>query len=244
MIELIPAIDVIEGKCVRLSQGDYDRVKEYSASPVDVAKEMEDYGIQRLHVVDLDGAKSKHVVNWRTLEQIATATQMVIDFGGGVKTDDDLRIVFDCGAQMVTGGSIAVKEPDTFQRWLQKYGSERIILGADVKDGQIAVNGWQEGSDSELMSFLKYYIKQGVQKVICTEISRDGMLQGPATFLYKEILAQFPQLYLIASGGVSSMKDIEALAEAKVPGVIFGKALYEGRITFKDIESFLLNSKP
>ncbi|MBO7418694.1 MAG: 1-(5-phosphoribosyl)-5-[(5-phosphoribosylamino)methylideneamino]imidazole-4-carboxamide isomerase [Bacteroidaceae bacterium] len=244
MIELIPAIDVIEGKCVRLSQGDYDRVKEYSASPVDVAKEMEDYGIQRLHVVDLDGAKSKHVVNWRTLEQIATATQMVIDFGGGVKTDDDLRIVFDCGAQMVTGGSIAVKEPDTFQRWLQKYGSERIILGADVKDGQIAVNGWQEDSDSELMSFLKYYIKQGVQKVICTEISRDGMLQGPATFLYKEILAQFPQLYLIASGGVSSMKDIEALAEAKVPGVIFGKALYEGRITFKDIESFLLNSKP
>lgn len=240
MIELIPAIDIIDGKCVRLSQGDYDRVKEYSASPADVAKEMEDHGIKRLHVVDLDGAKSKHVVNWRTLEQIANATDLVIDFGGGVKTDDDLRIVFDCGAQMVTGGSIAVKEPETFQRWLLKFGAERIILGADVKDGKIAVNGWQEGSDNELMTFLKHHTEQGVQKVICTEISKDGMLQGPAISLYQDILAQFPDMHLIASGGVSSMADVEALAEAKVPGVIFGKALYEGRITFKDIERFLL----
>ena len=240
MIELIPAIDIIDGKCVRLSQGDYDRVKEYSASPADVAKEMEDHGIKRLHVVDLDGAKSKHVVNWRTLEQIANATDLVIDFGGGVKTDDDLRIVFDCGAQMVTGGSIAVKEPETFQRWLLKFGAERIILGADVKDGKIAVNGWQEGSDNELMTFLKHHIEQGVQKVICTEISKDGMLQGPAISLYQDILAQFPDMHLIASGGVSSMADVEALAEAKVPGVIFGKALYEGRITFKEIERFLL----
>jgi phosphoribosylformimino-5-aminoimidazole carboxamide ribotide isomerase len=240
MIELIPAIDIIDGKCVRLSQGDYDKVKEYSASPADVAKEMEDHGITRLHVVDLDGAKSKHVVNWRTLEQIAHATNLVIDFGGGVKTDDDLRIVFDCGAQMVTGGSIAVKEPETFKSWLLKYGPERIILGADVKEGKVAVSGWLEDSDNELMAFLEHYTQQGVQKVICTEISRDGMLQGPAIFLYKDILAQYPHLHLIASGGVSSMEDIEALAEARVPGVIFGKALYEGRITFTDIEKYVI----
>lgn len=240
MIELIPAIDIIDGKCVRLSQGDYDKVKEYSASPADVAKEMEDHGITRLHVVDLDGAKSKHVVNWRTLEQIARATNLVIDFGGGVKTDDDLRIVFDCGAQMVTGGSIAVKEPDTFQRWLLKYGAEKIILGADVKEGKVAVSGWLEDSDNELMSFLEYYTQQGVQKVICTEISRDGMLQGPAVSLYKDVLSEYPHLHLIASGGVSSMDDIEALAEARVPGVIFGKALYEGRITFTDIEKYVI----
>ena len=240
MIELIPAIDIIDGKCVRLSQGDYDKVKEYSASPADVAKEMEDHGITRLHVVDLDGARSKHVVNWRTLEQIARATNLVIDFGGGVKTDDDLRIVFDCGAQMVTGGSIAVKEPDTFQRWLLKYGAEKIILGADVKEGKVAVSGWLEDSDSELMSFLEHYTQQGVQKVICTEISRDGMLQGPAVSLYKDVLSEYPHLHLIASGGVSSMDDIEALAEARVPGVIFGKALYEGRITFTDIEKYVI----
>ena len=240
MIELIPAIDIIDGKCVRLSQGDYDKVKEYNASPADVAKEMEDHGITRLHVVDLDGAKSKHVVNWRTLEQIARATNLVIDFGGGVKTDDDLRIVFDCGAQMVTGGSIAVKEPDTFQRWLLKYGAEKIILGADVKEGKVAVSGWLEDSDNELMSFLEHYTQQGVQKVICTEISRDGMLQGPAVSLYKDVLSEYPHLHLIASGGVSSMDDIEALAEARVPGVIFGKALYEGRITFTDIEKYVI----
>ena len=240
MIELIPAIDIIDGKCVRLSQGDYGRVKEYSASPADVAREMEDHGIKRLHVVDLDGAKSNHVVNWRTLEQIANATSLIIDFGGGVKTDDDLRIVFDCGAQMVTGGSIAVKEPDTFQRWLLKYGSEKVILGADAKDGKIAVGGWLEESDRELMSFLQHYVEQGVTKVICTEISKDGMLEGPAVSLYKDILARFPELHLIASGGVSSMDDIEALEEAKVPGVIFGKALYEGKITWKDIENFII----
>lgn len=241
MIELIPAIDIIDGKCVRLSQGDYDKVKEYSASPADVAKEMEDHGITRLHVVDLDGAKSKHVVNWRTLEQIANETSLVIDFGGGVKTDDDLRIVFECGAQMVTGGSIAVKEPATFQRWLCTYGPERIILGADVKEGKVAVSGWLEDSNNELMFFLEHYTQQGVQKVICTEISRDGMLQGPAISLYKDILAQLPNLYLIASGGVSSMADIEALAEANIPGVIFGKALYEGQISWQDIERFIIN---
>ena len=241
MIELIPAIDIIDGKCVRLSQGDYDKVKKYSASPADVAKEMEDHGITRLHVVDLDGAKSKHVVNWRTLEQIANETSLVIDFGGGVKTDDDLRIVFECGAQMVTGGSIAVKEPATFQCWLCTYGPERIILGADVKEGKVAVSGWLEDSNNELMSFLEHYTQQGVQKVICTEISRDGMLQGPAISLYKDILAQLPNLYLIASGGVSSMADIEALAEANIPGVIFGKALYEGQISWQDIERFIIN---
>jgi len=236
MIELIPAIDIIDGKCVRLSQGDYNRIKEYSASPADVAREMQDHGITRLHVVDLDGAKSKHVVNWRTLEQIASATDLVIDFGGGVKTDDDLRIVFDCGAQMVTGGSIAVKEPATFERWLQKYGPERVILGADVKDGKIAVSGWLEASDNELMTFLAHYMELGVKKVICTEISKDGMLEGPAISLYKDILAQYPDMHLIASGGVGGMEDIEALAKANVPGVIFGKALYEGKISWKDIE--------
>ena len=225
---------------LRLTEGDYDQMTVYGTDPLAAAASFRAAGAEWLHVVDLDGAKSKHVVNWRTLEQIANATNLVIDFGGGVKTDDDLRIVFDCGAQMVTGGSIAVKEPVTFERWLMKYGPERIILGADVKEGMIAVNGWQEGSDSELMSFLNHYTGLGVQKVICTEISRDGMLQGPAISLYQDILAQSPELHLIASGGVSSLADIEALAEAKVPGVIFGKALYEGKITFKEIEKFFI----
>lgn len=240
MIELIPAIDLIEGKCVRLSQGDYASRKEYSASPVDVARRLEDAGIRRLHVVDLDGAASQHIVNYRTLEQLCTQTQLEVDFGGGVKSDDDLRIAFECGAAMVTGGSIAVKNPDRFLSWLQQYGAERIILGADVKGRRIAVNGWQEESPVELFPFLAEYVAKGIRKVICTDIECDGMLQGPSTLLYTEMLQQHPGLYLIASGGISCMDDIRRLEEAGVPAVIFGKALYEGRITMEELKQFNL----
>lgn len=239
MIELIPAIDIIDGKCVRLSQGDYNSKKVYNENPVEVAKELEDHGIRRLHVVDLDGAASHHVVNYRTLEQITAHTSLIVDFGGGVKSDEDLVIAFESGAQMVTGGSIAVKNPELFHHWLRTYGSEKIILGADVKDRKIAVNGWKDESTCELFPFLKGYVEKGIRKVICTDICCDGMLQGPSTGLYKEILEQHPDLYLIASGGVSCADDIRMLDAAGVPAVIFGKALYEGRITFKELENFV-----
>lgn len=239
MIELIPAIDVIDGKCVRLSQGDYQSKKVYNENPVEVAKMFEAHGIHRLHVVDLDGATSKHVVNYKVLEALAGQTSLVIDFGGGIKSDEDLHIAFESGAQMVTLGSIAVKEPDTFNRWMEVYGSERIILGADAKDGKIAVNGWLECSRLELMPFLDDYIKKGVAKVLCTDISRDGMLNGPSLELYKQIMEAHPDLHLIASGGISGMKDIEALNEAGIPAVVFGKAFYEGRITLQDLKAFL-----
>lgn len=240
MIELIPAIDIIDGKCVRLSQGDYNSKKVYNENPVEVAKELEAHGIRRLHVVDLDGAASHHVVNYRTLEQIASRTSLVIDFGGGVKSDEDLVIAFESGAQMVTGGSIAVKNPERFCHWLQTYGSERIILGADVKDHKIAVNGWKDESACELFPFLKDYVGKGVRKVICTDINCDGMLQGPSISLYKEMLETYPDLYLIASGGVGSTEDIRQLEATGIPAVIFGKALYEGRITFKELEAFMI----
>lgn len=239
MIEIIPAIDIIEGKCVRLSKGDYDSKKVYNENPVEVAKEFEANGIRRLHVVDLDGAKSHHIVNYRILEKIATQTSLIIDFGGGIKSDEDLDIAFSSGAQMITGGSIAVKEPELFSEWISKYGSDKIILGADVKDKKIAVGGWKEGTDVELMPFLDQYIKKGIKKVICTDIECDGMLQGPSTDLYKEILEEYPTLYLIASGGVSCIDDIIKLEEAKVPAVIFGKALYEGKIQLKDLKIFI-----
>jgi phosphoribosylformimino-5-aminoimidazole carboxamide ribotide isomerase len=239
MIEIIPAIDIIEGKCVRLSKGDYDSKKIYNENPVEVAKEFEVNGISRLHVVDLDGAKSHHIVNYRILEKIATQTSLVIDFGGGIKSDEDLDIAFSSGAQMITGGSIAVKEPELFSEWISKYGSDKIILGADVKDKKIAVGGWKESTDVELMPFLDQYIKKGIKKVICTDIECDGMLQGPSIDLYKEILQEYPSLYLIASGGVSCIDDIIKLEEAKVPAVIFGKALYEGKIQLKDLKIFI-----
>ncbi|MFR3276030.1 1-(5-phosphoribosyl)-5-[(5-phosphoribosylamino)methylideneamino]imidazole-4-carboxamide isomerase [Phocaeicola plebeius] len=239
MIELIPAIDIIDGKCVRLSQGDYQSKKVYNENPVEVAKIFEAHGIHRLHVVDLDGAASKHVVNYKVLETLAGQTSLVIDFGGGIKSDEDLHIAFESGAQMVTLGSIAVKEPDTFNRWMEVYGSERIILGADAKDGKIAVNGWLECSRLELMPFLDDYIKKGVAKVLCTDISRDGMLNGPSLELYKQIMEAHPDLHLIASGGISGMKDIEALNEAGIPAVVFGKAFYEGRITLQELKAFL-----
>ena len=239
MIEIIPAIDIIDGKCVRLSQGDYNSKKVYNENPVEVAKAFEANGIRRLHVVDLDGAASNHVVNYRLLEQIALRTSLVIDFGGGVKSDEDLIIAFENGAQMITGGSIAVKNPELFTRWIKQYGAEKIILGADVKDRKIAVNGWKEGSDCELFPFLDEYVNKGITKVICTDIDCDGMLEGPSLELYKEILHQHPELYLIASGGVSHIGDIEALEEAGIPAVIFGKAFYEGRITFKELQRYL-----
>lgn len=239
MIELIPAIDIIEGKCVRLSQGDYNSKKVYNDNPLEVAKEFEAHGIHRIHIVDLDGAASSHIVNYRILEQISLKTSLIVDFGGGIKSDEDVYIAFDNGAQMITIGSIALKDPDLFMKWLHQYGREKIILGADVKDRKIAVNGWQEGSTKDIITFLDEYTKKGVEKVICTDINQDGMLQGPSIALYEEIQKEFPEIYLIASGGVSSVDDIVALEEAQIPAVIFGKAIYEGKITLKDLYRFL-----
>lgn len=238
MIELIPAIDMIDGKCVRLTQGDYDTKKVYNEDPLEVAKMFEDHGIRRLHVVDLDGARQGRIINYRTLERIATRTSLVIDFGGGLKQEGDLEIAFESGAQMVTGGSIAVKDPETFTSWITRFGPEKIILGADAKDKKIAISGWEEMTDQELIPFIRDYHDKGITKTICTDISRDGMLQGPAIGLYKEIQEQIPLLYLIASGGVSSIQDIEKLAEAGIPAVIFGKAIYEGKIQLKDLIRF------
>ena len=239
MIELTPAIDIIDGKCVRLSQGDYDTKKVYNENPLEVAKEFEANGVRRLHVVDLDGAKSSHVVNYKVLDAIAGHTSLIIDFGGGIKSDEDLVIAFENGAQMVTLGSVAVKQPELFKRWLAQYGAEKIILGADVKDNRISVNGWLEEGPQELMPFLTDYTQEGVNKVLCTDISRDGMLQGPSIELYKQVMQQFPSMHLIASGGVSCLDDILRLEDAGIPAVVFGKALYEGRITMKDLKRFM-----
>ena len=240
MIQLIPDIDIIDGKCVRLSQGDYEKKKVYSEDPVEVALQLEAHGIRRLHVVDLDGAASHHIVNYHTLHAIATRTGLTIDFGGGVKSDEDLEIAFENGAQMVTGGSIAVTNPLRFLGWVERFGPEKIILGADVKNRRIAVNGWKEETARPLMPFLQEYVERGIKQVICTDICCDGMLQGPSVALYREILAQHPDLLLVASGGVSGMNDIRVLHEAGVPAVIFGKALYEGCITLKEIEQFII----
>lgn len=238
MIKIVPAIDMIDGKCVRLTQGNYDAKKIYNEDPVEVAKEFEDYGIRRLHVVDLDGAKAGRIINYRTLERIASRTSLIIDFGGGVKSEDDLVIAFESGAQMVTGGSIAVKNPDEFTRWINKYGSDRIILGADAKDKKIAVGGWEETTSVDLIPFIKDYHEKGIVSVICTDISKDGMLQGPSIDLYKEILDNVPYIQLIASGGVSNIADIELLAEMGISSVIVGKAIYEGNIKLKDLIPF------
>ncbi len=242
MIEIIPAIDIIDGKCVRLSQGDYAQKTIYNENPLEVARMFEDAGIKRLHLVDLDGAKAHHIVNHKVLENIATHTSLVIDFGGGLKSDDDLRIAFECGASMITGGSIAVKNPDIFSGWIQQFGIEKIILGADVSNEKIAVSGWIETTDIDLLPFIDHYTKKGINKVICTDISKDGMLQGTSVDLYKKIITQFPDLYLIASGGVSNMKDILLLDENKVPAVITGKAIYEGKITLKEINQYICNA--
>ena len=242
MIELIPAIDIIDGKCVRLTKGDYATTKVYNEDPLEVAIEIESYGLQRLHVVDLDGAKSKHVVNYRVLARIAGHTSLKIDFGGGIKSDEDLAIAFDNGAQMVTVGSIASQKPELFLKWLEAYGSDKMILGADTRDGFISVNGWQEESKQELLPYLEEYIRHGVSNVLCTDIHKDGMLQGPSISLYKEIMTAFPDLHLIASGGVSSLDDIRALDEAGIPAVVFGKALYEGRFTLKELSEFIIHN--
>lgn len=240
-MELIPAIDLIDAKCVRLSQGDYAQTKVYNENPLEVAKAFEDVGIRRLHLVDLDGAKAHHIVNYKVLENIATHTSLEIDFGGGLKSDEDLRIAFECGAKMVTGGSIAVKSPELFEKWLQEYGGERIILGSDVKDEKIAINGWQDKTNIDIWSFLADYQAKGVRKTICTDIAFDGMLAGPSIALYRKMIERFPDLYLIASGGVSGMDDIHCLQEAGLPAVIFGKAIYEGRISLQELSIF--NSK-
>lgn len=238
MIEIIPAIDIIDGKCVRLSQGDYSSKKIYNENPVEVAKEFEAHGVRRLHVVDLDGAASQHIVNYRVLDQLASRTSLIIDFGGGIKSDDDIVMAFDNGAEMVTLGSIAVKSPEKFDKWLSTYGPEKIILGADVKDKKIAINGWKEECDILLDDFLKKYNEKGIYKVLCTDISKDGMLEGPSIGLYKEIMNGYPEMHLIASGGVSTIDDIYALEEAQIPAVVFGKAIYEGRIKLKDLYRF------
>lgn len=237
-IEIIPAIDLIDGKCVRLSQGDYNRKTIYNEDPFEVAKMFETAGIRRLHLVDLDGAKAKHIVNYKVLERIAAKTNLVIDFGGGLKSDEDLKIAFNSGAAMVTGGSIAVKEKETFLKWLEKYGSDKIILGADAKDGKIAVSGWQEATELPVIDFIAEYNKEGIQKVISTDIGRDGMLTGPALDLYSEIMETLPDIEIIASGGIASMNDIFKLNEMGVPGVITGKAIYEGKISLKEIDKY------
>src|SRR5665647_700151 len=227
VIEIIPAIDLIDGKCVRLSQGDYNQKIVYNENPLEVAKMFTDAGIRRLHLVDLDGAKAHHIVNHKVLEAICSGTDLIVDFGGGLKSDDDLRIAFECGASMITGGSIAVKNPEVFLVWINKFGGDKIILGADVKDEKIAVGGWLETTELELLPFIKNYINQGINKIICTDISKDGMLQGVALELYKKMLIAQPGIHLIASGGVSSIQDIEQLLEAGIPAVITGKAIYE-----------------
>ena len=242
MIEIIPAIDIIDGKCVRLSQGDYERKKIYNEDPLEVAKAFEDHGITRLHVVDLDGAKAQHIVNYKTLERIATGTGLTIDFGGGLKSDDDLYIAFESGAAMITGGSIAIKQPEIFLEWLKKYGSERIILGADAKEEKISVSGWQEETQEALIPFIRRFESEGINKVICTDINKDGMLAGPSINLYKKIKENIPNLYLIASGGVSGIHDIEKLQEAQIPAVIFGKAIYEGKITLDALTRFIIKN--
>ncbi len=235
-MELIPAIDIIDGQCVRLTKGDYAQKTVYRNHPWEVAKEFETYGFKRLHVVDLDGAKAKHIVNSDVLQKITTETSLTVDFGGGIKTDEDIEKAFASGAQMVTVGSIAVTNQELFLSWIKKYGADRMILGADVRNGKISINGWKEDSSEDLLPFLRKYVDAGVTNVLCTEISKDGTLQGPAIDLYKRIMQEYPNLHLIASGGVSSIDDIKALEAAGIPAVVFGKAIYEGRINLKELE--------
>ncbi len=234
-IELIPAIDIIDGKCVRLTKGDYDQKTVYNEDPVAQAQEFERLGFKRLHVVDLDGAKSKHIVNDAVLRAITSSTSLVVDFGGGIKTDDDCQKAFDAGAQMITAGSIAVTDPERVKAWLRQFGADKIILGADARNGKISINGWKEDSTEDLLPFLERWVGEGVKNVLCTDISKDGTLQGPAIELYRQIMDRFPQLHLIASGGVSNTADIIALDQAGIPATVFGKAWYEGRIKIEEL---------
>ena len=239
-MRLIPAIDIIDGKCVRLSQGDYNTSKIYNENPLEVARQFQDHGIEYLHLVDLDGAKSQHIVNHKVLEKIASGTDLKIDFGGGLKSDKDLEVAFNSGASQITGGSIAVKDPETFLSWLAKFGNEKIILGADAKNKKVAVSGWQEDSKEDLLPFIKKYNQKGVQYVISTDIAKDGMLQGPSFELYEKILEEIPGLKLIASGGIAEFDDLPKLQEIGCEGAILGKAIYEGRISLKQLEKFIL----
>ncbi|WP_375324427.1 1-(5-phosphoribosyl)-5-[(5-phosphoribosylamino)methylideneamino]imidazole-4-carboxamide isomerase [Flagellimonas sp. GZD32] len=242
-MRLIPAIDIIDGKCVRLSKGDYSTKKVYNENPLEVAKEFEAHGIQHLHLVDLDGAKSKHIVNHKVLESIASKTSLQIDFGGGLKSDQDLHIAFESGAKQITGGSIAVKDRETFLGWLSTYGADKIILGADANNEKVAVSGWQEESDVKLIPFVQQYQSEGIQYVICTDISKDGMLQGPAFQLYIKMLSQTKKgLNLIASGGISTFDELPKLAELGCEGTIIGKAIYEGKISLKQLEHYILEN--
>lgn len=234
-IEIIPAIDIMDGKCVRLSQGDYSRKTIYNEDPLEVAKMFEAYGLQRLHLVDLDGAKAHHIINHKVLEKIALHTTLTIDFGGGLKSDRDLDIAFEAGADMITGGSVAVKSPAVMRQWIKTYGSERIILGADALDRKISVSGWTEETGLDIFTFIHQWMEKGMDKVISTDISRDGMLIGPSIQLYQEILQKNPGVYLIASGGVGSLQDILELEKIGVPAVIVGKAIYEGKISLEEI---------
>ena len=238
-MEIIPAIDLIDGKCVRLTQGDYQQKKEYSSHPLEVAQRFADHGIRRLHLVDLDGAKQKKVVNLPVLEQIASRTPLAIDFGGGVQSDEDLQRVLDAGARQVTGGSIAVRQPGVFLNWLTRYGADKIILGADAKDRKVAISGWQEQATHDVVDFIKGYQQQGVRYVICTDVAKDGLLQGPSLTLYQEIQTNVPAIQLIASGGVTSVDDLRQLQQRGVYGVIIGKALYEGTIALPELTEFL-----
>lgn len=239
-MRIIPAIDIIEGQCVRLSKGDYDTKKVYNENPLEVAKAFEDSGIEYLHLVDLDGAKSKHIVNHKILESIATHTRLKIDFGGGLKSDKDLQIAFESGAQQITGGSIAVSDKALFLDWVAKFGSQKIILGADAKEGKIATGGWKESSDLQIEKFIRDFVMEGIEYVISTDISKDGMLEGPSVDLYASILKKNPELKLIASGGISNLQDLEDVFEIGCEGVIIGKAIYENRISLKELEKFIL----
>lgn len=237
-MEIIPAIDIIDGKCVRLTQGDYAQKKIYNEHPLEVAKQFEDAGLQRLHLVDLDGAKAGAVKNWKVLEAIAGKTGMIIDFGGGIKTEKDVNIVFDSGAALATIGSLAVKDEATFTQWLLQYGAEKFLLGADVKDEKIAIGGWLETTDLWIYDFIEKYIQKGIKQLFCTDVSKDGKLEGPSLELYKNIMKKFPELHFIASGGVSSVRDLEDLRNAGCKGVIIGKAIYENRISLKELKTF------
>jgi phosphoribosylformimino-5-aminoimidazole carboxamide ribotide isomerase len=239
MIQVIPAIDIIDGKCVRLTQGDYEQKKIYNEDPSEVAKEFEDAGIKRLHLVDLDGAKEKRIINHKVLEKIANSTGLIIDFGGGIQSDVDIQKAFDFGAKMITGGSIAVKNQEMFLGWLEKFGPEKIILGADAKDEMIAISGWQESTKVSVFDFIEEYLKKGIKYTISTDVAKDGLLQGPSFELYEKMQAKFSDLNIIASGGVSEMKDLEKLNEQGVFGVIVGKAIYEGKISLKELEKFI-----
>lgn len=239
MLKIIPAIDIIDGKCVRLTQGDYDQKKIYNENPLEVAKEFEANGIKFLHLVDLDGAKSSGIVNWKVLNAITSQTNLKVDFGGGIKSEKDLEIAFDNGANQLNIGSTAVKDKDLFLGWLEKYGSDKIILSADVKNEEIAVSGWQENSGINIFNFLADYIAKGINHVVCTDVSKDGTLQGTANELYSKILDQFPQIKLVASGGISKIEDVEALTKMPVYGVIIGKAIYENKIQLKDLRKYV-----